>query len=98
MTHKDFVKYWREKQSDKYFSKDVPKLSNRKMFTKILNMLSKTYNPTLQSPLSTFDFRKLDYEERAKIMEQIFGNNKEQYSEKVSKEIANSINVGKKHV
>jgi len=86
MKHKDFVKYWREKQSDKYFRKDVPKLSNRKTFTKIINLLSNE------------DFRKLDYDEKIKAVEQIFGDNKEQYSETISKEIVKAISVGKKHV
>jgi len=86
MIHKDFVKYWREKQSNKYFSKSVPKLNNRKTFTKIINLLSKE------------DFRKLDYDEKLEAMQQIFGDNKEQYSETINKEIANAITIGKKHV
>ena len=83
MNQEEFVKYWREKQSEKYFAKCVPNFANVKTFERIIHGLNKVE-----------DFRKLNYDDRVAIMKNIFGNSEGQYNN-IDNEIKTAINIGK---
>jgi len=83
MTQKEFVKYWR----DKDYSQQVLKYDKKtliKIIKYILNLKE--------------DFRKLDFEEKEKIVYELFGDFKKYYKKILDKEIENSIKIGKQRV
>jgi len=83
MNQKEFVKYWREKDySDKIIKYD------KKLLLKIIK-----YILNLKE-----DFRKLDFEEKEKIVYELFGDFKKYYKKILDKEIENSIKIGKQRV
>jgi len=83
MNQKEFVKYWREKDySDKIIKYD------KKLLLKIIK-----YILNLKE-----DFRKLNFEEKEKIVYEIFGDFKSYYKNILDKEITKSIEIGKKRV
>ncbi|GEM_PF-4685024 len=83
MNQKEFVKYWR----DKDYSQQVLKYDKKtliKIIKYILNLKE--------------DFRKLDFEEKEKIVYELFGDFKKYYKKILDKEIENSIKIGKQRV
>jgi len=83
MNQKEFVKYWREKDySDKIIKYD------KKLLLKIIK-----YILNLKE-----DFRKLNFEEKEKIVYELFGDFKKYYKKILDKEIENSIKIGKQRV
>jgi len=83
MNQKEFVKYWREKDySDKIIKYD------KKLLLKIIK-----YILNLKE-----DFRKLNFEEKEKIVYELFGDFKKYYKKNLDKEIENSIKIGKQRV
>mgnify|MGYP001397566649 CR=1 FL=1 len=83
MNQKEFVKYWR----DKDYSQQVLKYDKKtliKIIKYILNLKE--------------DFRKLNFEEKEKIVYELFGDFKKYYKKILDKEIENSIKIGKQRV
>jgi len=83
MNQKEFVKYWREKEFKNY----IPNYDKKVLLKAIKFIL------TLED-----DFRKLDYDEKVKIVKYIFGDNEKYYKNVLDKEIKKSIEIGKQRL
>lgn len=86
MKQKEFAEYWKKKKSDKSYLAYTPyydKKDRLKLLSTILTELMKVE-----------DFRKLDYEQRIEIMENVFGNNEQHYKKYVVGALKGSIKTG----
>lgn len=88
MKHKDFVKYWKDKQADNYFNRYVPSHNN--------SLKSKDEFTRLICLLWDIDTRKLNHYDRLKLCVEIFGNTFSQYLGVFRKEMNEAISIGKK--